>query len=336
MSKRYYWIRLMEDFFDQKEIKKLRKIAGGDTYVVIYMRIQLISLKTDGRIYFDGVESDLAGELALELDEAEEDVRVTLQYMSRYGLFCEVSENEFEITAVSDLIGSESESAQRVRRFREKNAAAAAKWSELSLQSNAASLHRNESVTACNAEKIREDQRKKDQSTGDASDGHPQDVRRTSAGTVEYSTVPNSTEQKISPDGDDMPPPDNPKKAAVVPVPYEKIRELFNATCLSYSKVVGINGKRKINVGARWNEHPDLGFWTAYFSRVEASPFMKGKNDRHWKASFDWIMQPANMDKVLEGNYDDKGGDSHGAGANQREPQKAPRDYTKGFKPCDD
>ena len=30
--KKYYWLKLKKDFFNQKEIKKLRKIAGGDTY----------------------------------------------------------------------------------------------------------------------------------------------------------------------------------------------------------------------------------------------------------------------------------------------------------------
>jgi hypothetical protein len=30
-NKRYYWLRLKEDFFSQPYIKKLRKIAGGDT-----------------------------------------------------------------------------------------------------------------------------------------------------------------------------------------------------------------------------------------------------------------------------------------------------------------
>ena len=30
MAKRYYWLKLPEDFFRQKAIKKLRRIAGGD------------------------------------------------------------------------------------------------------------------------------------------------------------------------------------------------------------------------------------------------------------------------------------------------------------------
>ncbi|MDS4694014.1 hypothetical protein RK886_01270 [Streptococcus pneumoniae] len=31
-NKRYYWIQLAQDFFKSKEMKLLRKIAGGDTH----------------------------------------------------------------------------------------------------------------------------------------------------------------------------------------------------------------------------------------------------------------------------------------------------------------
>ena len=72
MAKRYYWLKLPDDFFRQKPIKKLRKIAGGDTYTVIYLKMLLISLKNDGKLYFDGVEDNFCEELALELDEEEE------------------------------------------------------------------------------------------------------------------------------------------------------------------------------------------------------------------------------------------------------------------------
>ena len=55
MGKRYYWLKLPDDFFRQKPIKKLRKIAGGDTYTIIYLKMLLISLKNEGKLYFDGV-----------------------------------------------------------------------------------------------------------------------------------------------------------------------------------------------------------------------------------------------------------------------------------------
>ena len=58
MGKRYYWLKLPDDFFRQKPIKKLRKIAGGDTYTIIYLKMLLIAMKQDGRLYFEGVEDD--------------------------------------------------------------------------------------------------------------------------------------------------------------------------------------------------------------------------------------------------------------------------------------
>ena len=39
MAKRYYWLKLKNDFFRGKHIKMLRKIAGGDTYTIIYLKM---------------------------------------------------------------------------------------------------------------------------------------------------------------------------------------------------------------------------------------------------------------------------------------------------------
>ena len=50
MAKRYFWLKLKEDFFRQKEIKKLRKIAGGDTFTIIYLKLQLLSLQDNGKL----------------------------------------------------------------------------------------------------------------------------------------------------------------------------------------------------------------------------------------------------------------------------------------------
>lgn len=84
--KRYYWLRLKDDFFKQKEIKKLRKIAGGDTYVIIYLKMQLLSIKNDGKLFFEGFEDDICEELALELDEDVENIKMTFMYLQNYRL----------------------------------------------------------------------------------------------------------------------------------------------------------------------------------------------------------------------------------------------------------
>lgn len=85
-EKRYHWLKLKDDFFSSKRIKKLRKLAGGDTYTIIYLKMQLVAMKHDGIITFTGLEKSFADELALELDETPENVTVTVQYLLSCGL----------------------------------------------------------------------------------------------------------------------------------------------------------------------------------------------------------------------------------------------------------
>lgn len=121
-AKRYYWLRFRDDFFDSKRIKKLRRMAGGDTYVIIYLKMQLKALKTDGVLEFTGIEQEFADELALDIDESADDVRVVLAFLLSYGL-CECSDNvHYFLPYVVENTGSETAAAQRMRdhRAREK------------------------------------------------------------------------------------------------------------------------------------------------------------------------------------------------------------------------
>lgn len=120
-EKKYFWLKLADDFFTSKRIKKLRSLAGGDTYTIIYLKMQLKALKTDGYLYFDGVMESFAEELALDIDESAENVKVTINYLLSVGLL-EMSENgsEYCLTYMQNLIGSEGSSAQRMRDLRQR------------------------------------------------------------------------------------------------------------------------------------------------------------------------------------------------------------------------
>lgn len=120
MGKRYYWLKLPEDFFGDKAIKRLRKIAGGDTYVIIYLKMMLRSLKDDGYLYYDGLEEDFPAELALDLDEEEDNVQVTLNFLLQHGKLEIRSEQEYFMPDMKQSIGSETAVAERVRRCRAK------------------------------------------------------------------------------------------------------------------------------------------------------------------------------------------------------------------------
>ena len=51
-NRRYYWLKLKEEFFTDKRIERLRRISGGDTYTIIYLKLLLLSLKDEGKLYY--------------------------------------------------------------------------------------------------------------------------------------------------------------------------------------------------------------------------------------------------------------------------------------------
>ena len=116
-EKRYFWLKLYDDFFTSKRIKKLRSIAGGDTYTIIYLKMQLKALKTEGYLYFDGVMSDFAEELALDIDESPEDVKVTINYLMSVGLLETNDGEEYKLPFLDNCIGSETAHTQRQRDY---------------------------------------------------------------------------------------------------------------------------------------------------------------------------------------------------------------------------
>lgn len=124
-NKRYYWLKLSDDFFRQKEIKQLRRIAGGDLYTIIYLKMLLCSMDTGGKLYYEGISDDFASELALDIDEEVENVRVTIQFLISKGILIENTVSEYELTTSKEMVGSECGSARRMRKKRAADALAA-------------------------------------------------------------------------------------------------------------------------------------------------------------------------------------------------------------------
>lgn len=120
MAKRYYWLKLKNDFFTQARMKKLRKLPSGETLLIVYLKMQLLSVSTSGKIVFQGLEDTFAEEIALTIDEEPEDVEAALDFLLKYGLVEELSSSEYSLSEVKDSIGSETASAERMRQKRAK------------------------------------------------------------------------------------------------------------------------------------------------------------------------------------------------------------------------
>lgn len=54
----------------------------------------------------------------------------------------------------------------------------------------------------------------------------------------------------------------------------------------------------------RWLEKHSLEEWRLLCVRVNASPLLRGDKGE-WRATLDWVLKPANLTKILDGNYDD-------------------------------
>lgn len=134
-KKKYYWLKFKIDFFSDIRLLKLRSIAGGDTYIVIFLKLMLLSIKNEGIVIYEGVFPTLAEELSYSLREEIKNIQVVLDFSISHGMI-EENKNQYLIPYASENIGSETASAERVRKHRAK--------------SNA--LHCNSKETKCNTE----------------------------------------------------------------------------------------------------------------------------------------------------------------------------------------
>lgn len=119
-NKKYYWLKLKENFFDEKYIKALRKLPDGDALTIVYLKMQLKSLKTEGIIQYDHILPSAEEELALVLDEDVNIVRLTLTAIIKMGLVEKWENDTLYMVAMQDLIGSETAVAERVRNHRKR------------------------------------------------------------------------------------------------------------------------------------------------------------------------------------------------------------------------
>lgn len=113
-------------------------------------------------------------------------------------------------------------------------------------------------------------------------------------------------------------------------VPFEKIKDIFNSTCISYSNIRTVSAKRKEHIRARYRQYNhDLDVFKELFILAEGSEFLKGRNKRKWKADFDWLINDNNMAKVLEGRYKNEG--LYDGTSDPGQDSKSPYDYDKFF-----
>lgn len=86
----------------------------------------------------------------------------------------------------------------------------------------------------------------------------------------------------------------------------DEVKDMFNSIAVDLPKIKALSEARKKAINARVKEH-GIDLVREAFITAQESEFLSGRGGDKWKASFDWIMNPNNFIKVVEGNYNNNG-----------------------------
>lgn len=156
-NKRYFWLKLDENFFEDDTIAWIEEQENGKDYAIFYLKLALKSLKDDGYlIRYVGqklIPYDVKA-LAKLTNTPVDTVSIAMRLFIEIGLVSQLETGEIYLNQLNEMIGSETAVAKRVRKSRAKK--------ELSNKVDGHLLHCNADETKCNTEKELEKEKELD------------------------------------------------------------------------------------------------------------------------------------------------------------------------------
>ena len=90
----------------------------------------------------------------------------------------------------------------------------------------------------------------------------------------------------------------------IVTIAVQVWNEMASANGLAV--VQKLSAPRKKLLAARLADCGGLAGWQAALARIAGNPFLRGDNDRGWRADFDFVCKAKSFTKIMEGGYDGK------------------------------
>lgn len=278
-AKRFYWLKLKEDFFTKNlYVKKLRRMERGTELAFLYLELMTYSLEDNGIIAFQGVEDTLAEELALNLNEDPDLMATLVEFLMQKNLLVNQGHQEYLLVDVLEATGSETKQAEynRIRRAKE-NKDNAGNGNEVFNNGNNVTESGN-NVTKCyQSDKhcFLEKEREKDKDID-----KEREIKSPSSGNVTNF------------------------------IDYQSIVDLYHAKCPSLTKVYALTPERKQILKTLISKY-GLETIEKVFIKAQNTPLLKGEVE--WKghdkfiANLDWIINQEHFVSILEGSYDRRG-----------------------------
>lgn len=126
INKRYYWLKLPEDFFQSETIRWLEEQPNGIYYSNFYLKLCLMSINDNGMLIRRVGEMYIPYDIKRlsELTNINSDtIMIAINLLKKLGLLEVLDNGAFYLNQVKNMVGSESESAKRVRKHRNKTKA---------------------------------------------------------------------------------------------------------------------------------------------------------------------------------------------------------------------
>lgn len=119
-NKKYYWLKLKNDFFNREEIKLIESMQNGKEYIIFYLKLLLKSIEDNGKLYFRNTIPYSPEMLASITSTSIDTVKVAVDLFLNLGMMEKWDDGTFFMIETQNMIGSESKWAEYKRNQRAK------------------------------------------------------------------------------------------------------------------------------------------------------------------------------------------------------------------------
>lgn len=313
------WIKLRVDMFDDEKIKIIQSMPEGDAILVIWIRIIALAGKCNAKgLVLIEDEFPYSDEmLATIFNKPLATVRLALGTFEKFRMIERTEKgiyiSNFEKHQNTEGMEKIREQARiRKQREREKKRALLEAGNTPALPENPETLPENvtDNVTSHALSRVTEREvtkQNKNKNKNIYTISSNEDIVETSEKTSE---VPDRKSERLS---------------------YDEIMKDFHATCPDLPGIRALNDARKTKIRSLVKELDKLKIFPGVepekklhviFQAAQNSDFLSGRSGKWNGCSFDWLINKTNALKVLEGQYQNKGGVSNAGRTDQRHNQE--------------
>jgi predicted phage replisome organizer len=119
-NKKYYYMKLKDNFFDSEEMKILESMPSGVEYQNLYLKMCLLSLKSNGALLFKEIMPYDLQMLSTVTRIKIDVVKNAIEIFQKIGLVSIVDSETIYMSDIQSLVGRSSTEADRIAQYRER------------------------------------------------------------------------------------------------------------------------------------------------------------------------------------------------------------------------